>query len=89
MKAEVGNAGPQKRRILPPLSEAADSQNHVFLSLIEYDKKIDELFKGDHKVVFIRGGVAIGKTTLAEHLAREFPQKYVNVPSLEKEQIGR
>ena len=83
LKAEVGNAGPQKRRILPPLSEAADSQNHVFLSLIEYDKKIDELFKGDHKVVFIRGGVAIGKTTLAEHLAREFPQKYINVPPSE------
>ena len=38
------------------------------------------MFEGDDKVVFIRGGVAIGKTTLAKHLAREFPQKYVNVP---------
>ena len=38
------------------------------------------MFEGDDQVVFIRGGVAIGKTTLAEHLAREFPQKYVNVP---------
>ena len=80
LKAEVRNASPQKRRILPPLSDSADPQKHVFLSLTDYDKKIDKLFEGDDKVVFIRGGVAIGKTTLAEHLAREFPQKYVNVP---------
>ena len=80
LKAVVRNASPQKRRILPPLSDPADPENHVFfLSLTDYDKKIDKLFEGD-KVVFIRGGVAIGKTTLAKHLAREFPQKYVNVP---------
>ena len=80
LKAGVRNASPQKRRILPPLSDPADPQKHVFLSLTDYDKKIDKLFEGDDEVVFIRGGVAIGKTTLAEHLAREFPQKYVNVP---------
>ena len=80
LKAEVRNASPQKRRILPPLSEAADPQNHVFLSLTDYDQKIDQLFEGDHDAVFIRGGVAIGKTTVAEHLPREFPEKYVNVP---------
>ena len=80
LKAEVCNASPQKRRILPPLSDSADPQKHVFLSLTDYDKKIDKLFEGDDKVVFIRGDVAIGKTTLAEHLAREFPEKYVNVP---------
>ena len=80
LKAEVRNASPQKRRILPPLNDSADPQKHVFLSLTDYNKKIDKLFEGDDKVVFIRGGVAIGKTTLAEHLAREFPQKYVNVP---------
>ena len=83
LKAEVHSASPQKRLILPPLSDSADPQRHVFLSLTDYDKKIDELFEGDDKVVFIRGGVAIGKTTLAEHLAREFPQKYVNVPPSE------
>ena len=80
LKAGVRNTRPQKRRILPPLSDPADPENHVFISLTDYDKKIDKLFEGDDKVVFIRGGVAIGKTTLAEHLAREFPQKYVNVP---------
>ena len=80
LKAEVRNASPQKRRILPPLNDSADPQKHVFLSLTDYDKKIDKLFEGDDKVVFIRGGVAIGKTTLAEYLARECPEKYVNVP---------
>ena len=80
LKAVVRNASPQQRRILPPLSDPADPENHVFLSLTDYDKKIDKLFEGGDKVVFIRGGVAIGKTTLAEHLAREFPQKYVKVP---------
>ena len=80
LKAEVRNASTKKPLILPPPSKAADPQNHVFLSLTDYDKKIDKLFEGDHDVVFIRGGVAIGKTTLVEHLAREFPQKYVNVP---------
>ncbi|CAJ1461790.1 unnamed protein product [Effrenium voratum] len=111
LKAQVRNASPQKRRILPPLGDSADVQKHVFISLTDYDKKIDKklralppigkvaeedkhvfislqnysekiekLFEGDHDFVFIRGGVATGKTTLAEHLAREFPEKYVNVP---------
>ncbi|CAJ1387561.1 unnamed protein product [Effrenium voratum] len=78
LKAQVRNASPQKRRILPPLGDSADVQKHVFISLTDYDKTIDKLFEGDD-VVFIRGGVAT-KTTLAEHLAREFPEKYVNVP---------
>ena len=37
------------------------------------------MFEGGHSVVFIRSGVATGKTTLAEHLARQF-DKYVMVP---------
>ncbi|CAJ1356538.1 unnamed protein product, partial [Effrenium voratum] len=80
LKAQVRNASPQQRRILPPVGDSADVQKHVFISLTDYDKKIDKLVEGDEKVVFIRGGVATGKTTLAEHLAREFPEKYVNVP---------
>ena len=31
-------------------------------------------------MVFIRAGVATGKTTLAAHLARQFPNKYIMVP---------
>lgn len=38
------------------------------------------LFEGQ-KTVFIRGSVAIGKTTLAKYLAAKFPQKYINVPA--------
>ncbi|CAJ1380520.1 unnamed protein product [Effrenium voratum] len=96
LKAQVRNASPQKRRILPPLGDSADVQKHVFISLTDYDKKIDKLVEGDDKVVFIRGGVATGKTTLAEHLARdastasgrvvstpaEITQKYMWIPPL-------
>ena len=78
-KSEVGTPA-KKLRILPPLNKAADPQNHVFLSLTDCDKRLDKLFEGDNDFVFIRGGVATGKTTLAAHLARQFPKKYVMVP---------
>ena len=74
-KSEVGTPA-KKLRILPPLNKAAD----LFLSLTDCDKKLDKLFEGDNDFVFIRGGVATGKTTLAAHLARQFPKKYVMVP---------
>eukprot|EP00435_Cladocopium_sp_Y103_P036016 s2563_g9.t1 len=67
-------------RLLPPIGEVADDRTHVFLSLQGYAERIERLFQGGDRFVFIRGGVAIGKTTLAQHLARQFPQKYVNVP---------
>ena len=69
-----------KRRMLPPIGKVANEATDVFISLQGYEKKIDTLFEPNHDVVFIRGGVAIGKTTLAEHLAAKFPKKYVNVP---------
>ena len=69
--AEIEAPASKKPRILPPLNKAADAQKHVFLSLPDYDKKVGDLFYGDHDFVFIRGGVATGKTTLAEHLGRQ------------------
>ncbi|CAE7859588.1 unnamed protein product, partial [Symbiodinium necroappetens] len=66
--------------VLPPIGKAADETRHFFISLQGYEEKISYLFEGDHDVVFIRGGVATGKTTLAMHLAGKFPRKYVNVP---------
>ena len=69
-----------KRRMLPPIGKVANEETDVFISFQNYEKKIDMLFEPNHDVVFIRGGVAIGKTTLAEHLAAKFPKKYVNVP---------
>ena len=67
-------------RLLPPIGQEADEEKHVFISLQGYADKIERLFQGGDFFVFIRGGVAIGKTTLAKHLARRFPEKYVNVP---------
>ena len=74
---------PKKPRALPPIGKVAEEDKHVFISLQNYSEKIEKLFEGDHDFVFIRGGVAIGKTTLAEHLAARFPDKYVNVPFTE------
>ena len=71
----------KKHRRLPPLSETACPDEHVFISLDGYDAKVKTLFdKEGGKVVFIRAGVATGKTTLAAHLARQFPKQYVMVP---------
>ena len=71
----------KKHRRLPPLSETACPDEHVFISLDGYDTKVKTLFDQEGgKVVFIRAGVATGKTTLAAHLARQFPKKYVMVP---------
>ena len=52
---------------------------HVFLSLEGYKEKIDALYDQE-SVVFIRGGVACGKTTLAHYLATKYREEYVNVP---------
>ena len=71
----------KKHRRLPPLSATARPDEHVFISLDGYDAKVKTLFdKEGGKVVFIRAGVATGKTTLAAHLARQFPNKYIMVP---------
>lgn len=79
--AEDGGKPPVKKlRTLPPIGQVADEDQHVFISLQGCSEKVDKLFAGGHRVVFIRGGVAIGKTTLAEHLARQYPEKYVIVP---------
>ena len=79
--AEDGDKPPVKKlRTLPPIGQVADEDQHVFISLQGCSEKVDKLFAGGHRVVFIRGGVAIGKTTLAEHLARQYPEKYVMVP---------
>ena len=72
----------KKHRRLPPLSETACPDEHVFISLDGYDAKVKTLFdKEGGKVVFIRAGVATGKTTLAAHLARQFPTSTSWCPS--------
>ena len=79
--AENGQEPPVKKlQTSPPIGQVAQEDQHVFISLQAYCEKGDKLFEGGHSVVFIRGGVATRKTTLAEHLARQFPEKYVTVP---------
>ena len=80
--AKGGKEPPAKApRTLPPIGKEADEDKHVFISVEGYAEQIEKLFEGDHDFVFIRGGVAIGKTTLAEHLGRS--EKYVLVPFTE------
>jgi len=79
--AEDGEELTAKRpRTLPPIGHVAQENHHVFISLQGSSERVGKLFEGRHSVVFIRGGVATGKTTLAEHLAGQFPDKYVMVP---------
>jgi len=68
----------KKHRRLPPLSETACPDEHVFISLDGYDAKVETLFDKEGGKV-----VSTGKTTLAAHLARQFPNKYIMVPFTE------
>ena len=50
----------------------------VFIPLDKTIQKLEELLK-EERVVFIRAGVASGKSTLAKHLARTQSSKYLQV----------
>ena len=79
--AKDGEELPAKKpRTLPAIGQVAEEDHHVFISLQGYSEEVGKLFELGHSVVFIRSGVATGKTTLAEHLARQFPSKFVSVP---------
>ncbi|CAE7193949.1 unnamed protein product [Symbiodinium sp. CCMP2592] len=79
--ADDGEELPAKKpRTLPAIGQTVEEDHHVFISLEGYAEKVSELFELGNSVVFIRSGVATGKTTLAEHLARQFPSKFVLVP---------
>ena len=69
----------EKRRVLPPLSSRANPEKHVFIPLKDYGRKIEKLF-GGQEFLFIRGGVAVGKSTLMFVLGQQYPKKYVDVP---------
>ncbi|CAE7464315.1 unnamed protein product [Symbiodinium sp. CCMP2592] len=78
---EGGKERPAKKpRTLPPIGEVAKEDRDVFMSLQGSSERVGKEFEGRHNVVFIRSGVATGKTTFAEHLAGQFPDKYVKVP---------
>ena len=77
MPLETTGARGEKRRI-PKAMEHANSVTDVFVPLEGTIRKLEELLE-EERVVFIWGGVAIGKSTLAEHLSRTRPSKYLQV----------
>ena len=77
--AQTRLAAESKKRQLPPLTSPANPEEHMFIPLEGYGQKVEDLFEGE-EFVFIRGGVAVGKSTLSLHLARQNPRKFVSVP---------
>ena len=71
--AQTRLAAEPKKRQLPPLTSPANPEEHVFIPLEGYGQKIEDLFE-EQEFVFVRGGVAVGKSTMAIHLARQFPE---------------
>ncbi|CAK9074891.1 AAA domain-containing protein [Durusdinium trenchii] len=76
--AQIRLAAESKKRQLPPLTSPANAEEHVCVPLEGYGQKIEDLFEGD-EFAFVRGGVAVGKSTLHLYLARQNP-KFVSVP---------
>ena len=77
--ARLTQQGEYNQRMLPPLTTPANPEVHVFIPLEDYGRKIEELFQGQD-FLFIRGGVGVGKSTLACYLGRQYPKKFVTVP---------
>lgn len=67
-----------KSLTLPSLTVPADPAKHVFIPLCDIDENIRCLFRGE-QAVFVRAGVASGKSTAAEHLGNTFPKQFVKV----------
>ena len=74
MQTETGGARDEKRNI-PKAGDTASDRTDVFIPLNQTIQKLEELLE-EERVVFIRAGVASGKSTLAEHLARKQSSKY-------------
>ena len=76
MPLETGARG--EKRLIPKAMEPANSVTDVFVPLEGTIQKLEELLE-EERVVFIWGGVATGKSTLAKHLSRTRPSKYLPV----------
>ena len=64
------------KRNIPEAGDTAIDATDVFIPLDKTIQKLDELLE-EKRVVFIRAGVASGKSTLAEHLARTQSSKLI------------
>eukprot|EP00438_Fugacium_kawagutii_P006639 Skav235738 [mRNA] locus=scaffold1686:167142:167762:- [translate_table: standard] len=76
-KAEIQRVRSGKREI-PQALKLADPGTDVFIPLDEPIQQLEALLQ-EERVVFIRAGVASGKSTLAQYLRRQQPQKYLQV----------
>ena len=81
MQVETGGARGEKRNI-PEAGDTAINATDVFIPLDKTIQKLEDLLQS-RRVVFIRAGVATGKSTLAEHLARTQSSKYLQVHPLQ------
>ena len=77
MQVEMGGARGEKRNI-PEAGDTAINATDVFIPLDKTIQKLEDLLQS-RRVVFIRAGVATGKSTLAEHLVRTQSSKYLQV----------
>ena len=77
MQLETGGARGEKRNI-PEAGDTAINATDVFVPLEGTIQKLEDLLQS-RRVVFIRAGVATGRSTLAEHLARAQSSKYLQV----------
>ena len=66
------------KRNIPKAGDTAIDATDVFIPLDKTVQKLEDLLE-EERVVFIRAGVASGKSTLAEHLARTQSSKYLQV----------
>ena len=85
MQLETGGARGEKRSI-PEAGKLANNVTDVFIPLDKTIQKLEDLLQS-RRVVFIRAGVATGKSTLARHLARTQSSKYLQVNSPEGEDV--
>ena len=65
-------------REIPNVDRPADVTKHVFIPLDDTIRQLEALLQ-KHRVVFLRAGVATGKSTLAEYLCRSQPSKFLQV----------
>ena len=73
-----GDDSADKKRKLPKAAEPAVFSTDVFIPLNETMQKLEGLLQGE-RVVFLRSGVATGKSTLAKFLCQKQPTKYLAV----------
>ena len=73
-----GDDSADKKRKLPKAEEPAVFSTDVFIPLNETMQKLEGLLQGE-RVVFLRSGVATGKSTLAKYICQTQPSKYLAV----------